>query len=51
MQILVIQKLIYEFTAQEIIDDFPNGLDMIVAGVGTSRTITGITAKRLRKIS
>ena len=38
----------YEFTAQEIIDDFPNGLDMIVAGVGTGGTITGI-AKRLKE--
>ncbi len=38
----------YEFTAQEIIDDFPNGLDMIVAGVGTGGTITGI-AKKLKE--
>tara|TARA_Y100001970_G_scaffold32553_1_gene40415 strand:+ start:652 stop:1608 length:957 start_codon:yes stop_codon:yes gene_type:complete len=35
------------FTAQEIIDDFPNGLDMLVAGVGTGGTITGL-AKRLK---
>jgi len=38
----------YKFTAQEIIDDFPDGLDMIVAGVGTGGTITGL-AKRLKK--
>ena len=38
----------YKFTAQEIIDEFPNGLDMIVAGVGTGGTITGI-AKRLKE--
>tara|TARA_B100000614_G_scaffold83639_1_gene75153 strand:- start:1976 stop:2932 length:957 start_codon:yes stop_codon:yes gene_type:complete len=38
----------YQFTAQEIIDDFPNGLDMIVAGVGTGGTITGL-AKRLKE--
>ena len=36
------------YTAQEIIDDFPNGLDMIVCGVGTGGTITGL-AKRLKK--
>ena len=39
----------YKFTAQEIIDEFPNGLDMIVAGVGTGGTITGI-AKRLKEV-
>ena len=38
----------YNYTAQEIIDDFPNGLDMIVCGVGTGGTITGL-AKRLKK--
>ena len=38
----------YNFTAQEIIDDFPNGLDMIVAGVGTGGTLTGL-AKRLKE--
>jgi len=38
----------YQFTAKEIIDDFPNGLDMIVAGVGTGGTITGL-AKRLKE--
>jgi cystathionine beta-synthase/cysteine synthase A len=39
----------YNFTAQEIINDFPNGLDMIVAGVGTGGTLTGL-AKRLREV-
>jgi cysteine synthase A len=38
----------YLGTAEEIIHDFPNGLDMIVAGVGTGGTITGL-AKRLRE--
>jgi len=38
----------YKFTAQEIIHEFPDGLDMIVAGVGTGGTITGI-AKRLKE--
>lgn len=38
----------YYGTAQEIIDDFDNGLDMVVAGVGTGGTITGI-AKRLKE--
>ena len=38
----------YNYTAQEIIDDFQNGLDMIVCGVGTGGTITGL-AKRLKK--
>lgn len=35
-------------TAQEIIDDFPSGLDMVVVSVGTGGTITGI-AKRLKE--
>ena len=35
----------YDFTAQEIISDFPNGLDMIVIGVGTGGTATGISKK------
>lgn len=30
-----------QFTAQEIIDDFPNGLDYLIAGVGTGGHITG----------
>ena len=38
----------YRGTAQEIIDDFGKELDMIVAGVGTGGTITGI-AKRLKE--
>lgn len=35
----------YQFTAQEIIDDFGRDLDMVVAGVGTGGTITGIATK------
>ena len=38
----------YHGTAQEIIDDFGLDLHMIVAGVGTGGTITGI-AKRLKE--
>jgi cysteine synthase A len=38
----------YYGTAQEIIDDFGTDLDMVVAGVGTGGTITGI-AKRLKE--
>lgn len=38
----------YHGTAQEIIDDFGKDLDMVVAGVGTGGTITGI-AKRLKE--
>ena len=38
----------YAYTAQEIIDDFGDDLDMVVAGVGTGGTITGI-AKRLKE--
>ncbi|WED43035.1 pyridoxal-phosphate dependent enzyme [Legionella cardiaca] len=38
----------YYGTAQEIIDDFGMNLDMVVAGVGTGGTITGI-AKRLKE--
>lgn len=37
----------YYGTAQEIIDDFGESLHMVVAGVGTGGTITGI-AKRLK---
>lgn len=37
----------YYGTAQEIIDDFGSDLDMLVAGVGTGGTITGL-AKRLK---
>ena len=38
----------YELTAQEILDDFDDSLKMIVAGVGTGGTITGI-GKRLKE--
>lgn len=38
----------YHNTAQEIIDDFGMDLHMVVAGVGTGGTITGI-AKRLKE--
>lgn len=38
----------YRGTAQEIIDDFGKDLHMIVAGVGTGGTLTGI-AKRLKE--
>ncbi|KTD34427.1 cystathionine beta synthase [Legionella moravica] len=38
----------YHGTAQEIIDDFGMDLHMVVAGVGTGGTITGI-AKRLKE--
>ena len=38
----------YYGTAQEIIDDFGHDLHMVVAGVGTGGTITGI-AKRLKE--
>lgn len=38
----------YKFTAEEIINEFPDGLDMLVAGVGTGGTITGL-ARRLKE--
>jgi cysteine synthase len=38
----------YQTTAQEIIDDFGDHLDMVVASVGTGGTITGI-ARRLKE--
>jgi cysteine synthase A len=38
----------YSGTAQEIVDDFNTDLDMVVAGVGTGGTITGL-AKRLKE--
>lgn len=38
----------YQFTASEILDDFGTDLDMLVAGVGTGGTITGL-AKRLKE--
>lgn len=37
-----------QFTAQEIIDDFGDNLAMVVMGVGTGGTITGV-ARRLKK--
>ncbi|HAZ7572794.1 pyridoxal-phosphate dependent enzyme [Legionella sp. PATHC032] len=40
----------YFRTAQEIIDDFGKDLHMVVAGVGTGGTITGI-AKRLKEFN
>lgn len=40
----------YEGTAQEIIDDFGHDLHMVVAGVGTGGTITGI-ARRLKEFN
>ena len=40
----------YHGTAQEIIDDFGSELDMVVAGVGTGGTISGI-AKRLKEFN
>ncbi|MCB9637977.1 MAG: cystathionine beta-synthase [Myxococcales bacterium] len=38
----------YKFTAQEIIDDFGQDLHMVVMGVGTGGTITGV-ARRLKE--
>ena len=38
----------YNHTAQEILDDFGNDLSMVVMGVGTGGTITGV-AKRLKE--
>lgn len=38
----------YHGTAEEIIADFPDGLDMIIASVGTGGTITGL-ARRLKE--
>ncbi len=38
----------YQQTAQEILDDMQGQLDMIVMGVGTGGTVTGV-AKRLKK--
>jgi len=38
----------YDGTAQEILDDFGTDLDMVVMGVGTGGTITGV-AKRLKE--
>ena len=41
----------YKYTAEEILNEFNNNLDMIVMGVGTGGTITGIAKKDKRKIS
>lgn len=38
----------YKFTAQEILDEFGDNLSMVVMGVGTGGTITGV-AKRLKE--
>jgi len=40
----------YKYTAEEILNEFNNDLDMIVMGVGTGGTITGI-AKKIKNIS
>ncbi|MAZ39302.1 MAG: cystathionine beta-lyase [Legionellales bacterium] len=40
----------YHGTGQEIIEDFGQSLDMVVAGVGTGGTITGIS-KRLKEFN
>ena len=43
-------KAHYDYTAKEILDDFNDDLDMIVMGVGTGGTITGV-AQRIKKYS
>ena len=40
----------YDFTAQEILDDMDYKIDMLVAGVGTGGTITGIAKKLKEKL-
>lgn len=40
----------YEGTAQEILDDLNNQVDMIVMGAGTGGTITGV-AKRIKEVN
>ena len=40
----------YQFTAEEILDDAGEGLAMVVMGVGTGGTITGI-AKKMKQIN
>ena len=40
----------YEFTAEEILKDMNNDISMLVAGVGTGGTITGIAKKLKEKI-
>jgi cysteine synthase A len=41
-------KAHYENTAEEIINDFPEGIDALVTGVGTGGTITGV-GRRLKE--
>lgn len=41
-------KAHYDFTAQEIIDDLDGNVDMVVMGVGTGGTVTGV-AQRLKE--
>lgn len=43
-------KVHYEHSAQEILDDMGKDLDMVVMGVGTGGTVTGI-AKRLKEVN
>ena len=43
-------KAHYDYTAKEILDDFNNDIDMIVMGVGTGGTLTGV-AQRIKKYS
>ena len=40
----------YKYTAEEILNEFDNNLDMIVMGVGTGGTITGV-AKKIKEKS
>ena len=40
----------YQFTAEEILDDMDYKVDMLVAGVGTGGTITGIAKKMKEKL-
>lgn len=40
----------YQFTANEILEDMGANLDMVVMGVGTGGTITGV-AKRLKEVN
>jgi len=42
-------KAHYEYTAEEILDDFGNNLAMVVMGVGTGGTATGV-ARRLKEV-
>ena len=43
-------KVHYDFTAEEILHSFNGDLSMLVAGVGTGGTITGIAKKLKEKI-